>query len=94
MALIRTPIPNFNGYRAGTLFKNGVGRQDDPRLIDWFKTHGYIVETDEVETKEQKTRELTRMTSEELKEECRKYGINTGSTKSKDKLMEKLKEVM
>ena len=50
MAIIKTKIPNFTGYRASVFFKDGVGSTNDTRLIEWFRTHGYTIET-EVEVK-------------------------------------------
>lgn len=46
MAVIRTNVPNFTGYRASVYFRNGVGSTDTPHLIEWFKAHGYIVESE------------------------------------------------
>lgn len=46
MAIIKTKIPNFTGYRASVFFKHGVGSTNDEHLIDWFRTHGYTIETE------------------------------------------------
>jgi hypothetical protein len=40
---IYAPVKNTNGVYASVRFTNGVGETDNPHLIDWFKTHGYIV---------------------------------------------------
>lgn len=41
---IFAPNKDYSGVSAGTTFVKGVGETDDPRLIDWFKDHGYVVE--------------------------------------------------
>lgn len=107
MAIIKTKIPNFNGYRASVLFKNGVGSTNDTRLIEWFRTHGYIVETevnsvippsnDEVKKNDDVIKSepnLDTMTANELKNLAKTRGIFVGNTKDRDKLIAKLKEVM
>lgn len=40
---IFTKVPDFTGIRASVMFVNGQGNTDDPKLINWFKTNGYIV---------------------------------------------------
>lgn len=89
MAIIKTQVKDFNGYRANVMFRNGVGRTDDTRLIEWFKTHGYIVDEYEPEKKN-----IEDMNSRELRNVCKEKGIAVGNTKDRDKLLEKLKEVM
>lgn len=46
---IYAPVKDANGVWASVRFVNGVGETDNPRLIQWFKTHGYTVEAVEVE---------------------------------------------
>ena len=41
---IYTPVPNFTGTVVTVRFVNGVGETDNPRLIKWFKEHGYRLE--------------------------------------------------
>ena len=41
---IYAPVKNTNGVYASVRFVNGVGETDNPRLIEWFKAHGYGVE--------------------------------------------------
>lgn len=41
---IYTPVPNYIGTVVTVRFVNGVGETDNPRLIKWFKEHGYRVE--------------------------------------------------
>ena len=40
---IYAPVKDANGVWASVRFINGVGETDDPRLIEWFKSHGYKV---------------------------------------------------
>lgn len=40
---IYAPNKDANGIYASVLFVNGVGETDNPRLIEWFRTHGYNV---------------------------------------------------
>ncbi len=95
MAIIRTKVPNFNGYRASVLFVNGVGRTNDSRLIEWFRSHGYTVETEvtpKVEPK--KPTALEDMTPDQLRTLAKARGVVVGNTKDKEKLIDKLKEVI
>ena len=41
---IYAPVKNTNGVYASVRFVNGVGETDNPRLIEWFSSHGYGVE--------------------------------------------------
>ena len=38
---IYAPVKNTNGIYASVMFVNGVGETDNPRLIEWFRSHGY-----------------------------------------------------
>ena len=52
---IYAPVKDANGVWASVRFVNGVGETDNPRLIEWFKSHGYkvpIEETPKVEVAE------------------------------------------
>ena len=40
---IYAPVKDANGVYASVRFVNGVGETDNPRLIEWFRTHGYKV---------------------------------------------------
>lgn len=40
---IYAPVKDANGVYASVRFINGVGETDNPRLIEWFKSHGYNV---------------------------------------------------
>lgn len=50
MAKIYAPNKEYTGISAGVPFVTGVGETDDPRLLEWFRTHGYEVEAPEVFT--------------------------------------------
>ena len=41
---IYAPVKNTNGVYASVRFINGVGETDNPKLIEWFKAHGYRLE--------------------------------------------------
>ena len=41
---IYAPVKDFNGLRNNVRFVKGVGETDNPKLIEWFKSHGYRVE--------------------------------------------------
>lgn len=43
---IYAPVENATGVWCSVYFKNGVGETKNPRLIEWFKEHGYKVEGD------------------------------------------------
>lgn len=46
---IYAPVTDFNGCRNNVRFVRGVGETDDPRLIAWFETHGYIIEKPQIQ---------------------------------------------
>lgn len=41
---IRAPNKQYSGFSAGVAFAGGVGETDDPRLLAWFRSHGYTIE--------------------------------------------------
>ena len=45
MAKIKAPNKEYTGISASVVFTNGVGETENPHLIEWFKEHGYEVET-------------------------------------------------
>ena len=49
---IYAPVKDANGVWASVRFVNGVGETDNPRLIEWFKSHGYKVPIEDVECEE------------------------------------------
>lgn len=38
------PNKQYTGTSASVPFCNGVGETDNPRLLNWFQSHGYEVE--------------------------------------------------
>lgn len=38
---IYAPVKDTNGVYASVRFVNGVGETDNPKLIEWFRNHGY-----------------------------------------------------
>ncbi|PKM69175.1 MAG: hypothetical protein CVU95_00915 [Firmicutes bacterium HGW-Firmicutes-2] len=53
MAKIIAPNKQYNGVSAGVAFANGTGESDNPVLLDWFKSKGYEVETEQPEIKKE-----------------------------------------
>ena len=47
---IYAPVKNATGTWCSVQFVNGVGETDNPRLIEWFKNHGYRVEQCDIST--------------------------------------------
>lgn len=47
---IYAPVKSANGIYASVRFVDGVGETDNPKLISWFKSHGYQVENEQVVT--------------------------------------------
>lgn len=41
---VYAPNKQYTGMSASVSFCNGVAETDDPRLLHWFKSHGYEVE--------------------------------------------------
>lgn len=46
---IYAPVKDANGVYASVRFVNGVGETNDPYLIGWFRSHGYLVPIEEEE---------------------------------------------
>lgn len=100
MAVIKTKIPGFTGIRANVMFKNGVGTTNDPHLIDWFKSKGYIVEDNPVVIAKPPVAETQKrvedMSVEEIRSLLKEKGMGKriGNSKDKDRLTELAKEVI
>lgn len=99
---IYAPVKDFNGLRNNIRFVNGVGETNDPRLVEWFKSHGYSVEKcDETPQKPLEKCDATEMvepdfeamTPNELREWMREngYGFKIKNTRNKEKLLEILR---
>ena len=41
---IYAPVKHATGTWASVRFVNGVGETDNPKLIEWFRSHGYSLE--------------------------------------------------
>ena len=59
---VYAPNKEYTGVSASVPFCNGVGETEDPRLIKWFKDHGYNVE--EPEKLEEEPKRAEKGTSE------------------------------
>lgn len=45
---VRTPVPDWSGYVRGIYFSRGVAECDDKVALEWFKSHGYVIEQSDV----------------------------------------------
>jgi hypothetical protein len=64
---IYAPVKDANGIWATVRFVNGVGETDNPRLIEWFKSHGYKVPLEEpTETQIQRVEEAATVLVEDV----------------------------
>ena len=104
---IYAPVKDATGVWATVHFINGVGETDNPHLIHWFKTHGYKVEEEQIETvttvetvetveKPKPEFDLEVMTSDEIREwaKANGYGGIIKNTRNKEKLIELLNGVI
>lgn len=41
---VYAPNKSYTGVSASVAFCNGVGETDNPRLLEWFQSHGYTVD--------------------------------------------------
>ena len=55
MAKIIAPNKQYTGVSASVAFAQGVGQTENPKLIQWFKDHGYTVEEPKAEPKGEAT---------------------------------------
>lgn len=102
---IYAPVKDANGTWCSVRFTNGVGETDDPYLIEWFKSHGYkvpIQSDSEQEVKptnnineNYKDVDFESMNPNELREWLcdHGYGTRIKNTRSKEKLLNILREV-
>lgn len=98
---VYAPVKTANGTWASVRFVNGVGETDNPRLIEWFKNHGYRIEEtvekreDFIETALEQCDEpdFEAMTPNQLREWMREhgYGSKIKNTRNKEKLLEILR---
>ena len=98
---IYAPMKDFNGLRVTVNFVNGVGETNNPRLIKWFKNHGYRVEesvnlviehqNDAIESQnDQIEPNFESMTPNELREWMKAHGLGSQikNIRNKEKLLE------
>ena len=98
---IYAPVKDANGVWASVRFVNGVGETDNPRLIEWFRSRGYIVEDNAYtaptweaggneSVEETDESDLEAMTPNELREYAKANGLGgiIKNTRNKEKLLE------
>ena len=97
---IYAPVKDFNGLRANVMFVKGVGETDNPQLIDWFKSHGYRVESTDIQDKidavlattevEPTEPDFDAMNPNELREWMKEngFGMQIKNIRNKEKLLE------
>lgn len=102
---IYAPVKDATGTWASVRFVNGVGETDNPRLIEWFKNHGYTLEKREVSHENPLENVLELMATEVVEptfedmtpNELRQWAIEHGlgskirNTRNKEKLLEILR---
>ena len=104
---IYAPVKDTNGVYASVRFVNGVGETDNPRLIEWFRSHGYAIEksVEKVENPIEKllekcdevsnevTPNFEDMTPNELREWAKANGYSSRikNIRNKEKLLEILR---
>lgn len=102
MAKIISPNKEYTGVSASVSFCKGVGETEDPRLIKWFKDHGYTVidkEKEEVTAEETATEKeiytkkaLEGMGAPDIDELAAKEGVDISNCKNKNDKIEKILE--
>ena len=97
---IYAPVKDANGVYASVRFVNGVGETDNPRLIEWFRSHGYKIEevnlvkevpNDEIETSNDEIEpDFDSMNPNELRDWAKANGLGGAikNTRNKEKLLE------
>lgn len=97
---IYAPVKNYTGISANVQFVNGVGECNTPHVIEWFRSKGYRVEGDTLETfvEEEKIKEelenlenLESKSNRELKDILDKKGIEYRAKANKAELIDLLK---
>ena len=69
---IYAPVKDANGVWASVRFVNGVGETDNPRLIEWFRSHGYKVPIEDAP----KVETIAPIVEEVVAEEVEMMGYN------------------
>jgi hypothetical protein len=52
MPIIKSQNSEYSGVTAGVKFSAGKGETSDPWLLEWFREHGYLVETEPIAVEE------------------------------------------
>lgn len=86
MVKIIAPNKQYTGVSASVPFANGIGETDNPKLISWFKKHGYQV----IEV-EKKKKTLDEMSVDELVVYAFEHKIDIGKATSQAGILEKIK---
>lgn len=86
MAKIICPNKQYNGISASVSFTNGIGQTDNPKLIKWFKKHGYTVEG-EKQGNSGEGGGIETMTVKELKAYSDEKGIDLTEAKNKAEIV-------
>lgn len=91
---IYAPNKNANGVYASVMFVDGVGETDNPRLIDWFKSHGYRLEkcdeAPQIPLEKCDEPDFETMTPNELRDWMKSngFGMQIKNIRNKEKLLE------
>ena len=90
---IYAPVKGTNGVYASVRFINGVGETDKPHLIEWFKTHGYTLESCEnhSENSVEKCENILEII-ETVNEEVETKGYSTKKTNFEDMTPNELRD--
>lgn len=91
MAKITCPNKQYSGISASITFVNGVGETDEPKLIEWFREHGYEVEG-EVKQNDNPGAEFEGKSVDELKAYAEEHEIDIGNATSEKGIIKKILE--
>lgn len=91
---IYAPNKQANGVYASVMFVDGVGETDNPKLIEWFKTHGYRLEkcdeVPQIPLEKCDEPDFEAMTPNELRDwmKANGLGLQIKNIRNKEKLLE------
>lgn len=92
---IYAPVKDASGVYASVRFINGVGETDDPRLIEWFETHGYTIENTQENTQDLRDNLVIEPQNDEIElenDEVEMMGYAEKSPKFEDMTPNELRE--
>jgi hypothetical protein len=102
MAKIYAPNKQYSGISASVAFIKGVGETDNPTLLEWFRSHGYVVEEEEEEEEENKQDppidppkipgKFDGMDADQLKAYAKEHNIEIGNSTSVNGILTKIKD--